>query len=203
MSVVHVVVDHLPSSEHSDAYFALVGALGGAVVVGLLGLVNQLLRSRSESKHLERQLEHDRQQRDRSEQRTRIVAARLVYDELRWVSGALRAALNQDATVTRKILAGKALDDVWREQRAVLGSEMDDQAWRRVSTAIERTRLSVGAPDEPDRDIMETWLNSVDDAIVDLWMIAFPTKLDEKMKDPIDEWKRLRDSLRWKAEQSL
>jgi hypothetical protein len=199
MSVVHVVVDHLSLSEHSDAYFALVGALGGAVVVGFLGLVGQRMQSRSESGRLERHLEHDRAERDRNEQRARMVAARLVYDELQWVSGVLGSALDGTVMQVREILADKALVDVWREQRAVLGGEMKDDAWRRVSMAVERTRLSTGASGELTRESMEEWLTMTNDALIDLWLIAFPRKPEEKLKDPAEEWQKLRTALQREA----
>ncbi len=64
MSVVHVVVDHVPPPGHSDAYFALAGAFVGAVVVGVLGLVGQRYQSGGENERLRLQLEHERDLRD-------------------------------------------------------------------------------------------------------------------------------------------
>jgi hypothetical protein len=48
---IHIVIDRIPSAGHSDAYFALAGALGGAVVVGVLGLLSQWFQSKREVKN--------------------------------------------------------------------------------------------------------------------------------------------------------
>jgi hypothetical protein len=131
--------------------------LAGVIIGGLLTGAIQLLLKR------------------RDEERARLVAARLVLDELIDVASAIKGALKGKIRV-REMLLDKSLDEVWKEHRVVLAGEMDDGAWRRVSACVERTRMRVNASDAPDQGHLENWLRGVDAAIVDLRLIAIAKK---------------------------
>ena len=154
MSALHIIVDHVPASGHSAAYFALAGALGGAVVVGVLGLLGQHFHSSSENKRLEQQLEHDRDQRD-------LEVLRLLLGEAAEALGGVRKAYIRLLRfwVPQTQVANLRREAAEAEQREASGA---------ARSVLDRLRIQL----EPDNPIMAAYESAMTtlDAIAELYL---------------------------------
>jgi hypothetical protein len=148
VSVIHVVVDHVPSPGHSDAYFALAGALIGAVVVGLLGLVGQRYQSFRENERLRLQLGHDRDLRD-------LEVLRVLCGDAAEALGSVRKAyirMGKFWSVERGTPHPKR-DEAEAEQREAAGA---------ARSALDRLRLQL-APSDPLMAAYEVAMRTLDE----------------------------------------
>jgi hypothetical protein len=141
MSVLHVVIDHAPAQGHSDAYFALIGALGGAIVTGVLGMLGLTFQSRYENARQQREFEHNREQHD--------------LDVLRTIAGNAAEALGQARTALVRLLrvqfgptgseaTTQRRDDAMSQQRAAAAA---------TRSALDRLRLQL----PPDDELMKAY----------------------------------------------
>jgi adenylosuccinate lyase len=135
MPVVHVVVDRVPSADHADAYFALAGALGGAAVTGLLGFLGLKAQSNAQKRHLEQQLDHDRDQTD-------LELLRSILGDAAEALGMVRAAFIR---LLRFVPFGPVGQESQRRDDAMTQQRVAAAAAR---SALDRMRLQLPPDDE-------------------------------------------------------
>jgi hypothetical protein len=128
--------------------------LAGVIVGGLLAGAVQLVLQR------------------RQERRALLVASRLILDELMWVANVIGTALTGGVTDARQLLSGKSLDELWKEHRAVLAAELQQDVWTDIAIAVETTRLRIEASDVPQEDSLRMWRQQVNTAIAKLRKIT-------------------------------
>lgn len=137
MAVIHVVATHVPNRGASAAVFALIGALGGSLVTGVLGWFGLGRQARNENARQQAQFEHNLSEHDR--------------DVLRATAGDAAEALGQcRASLVR--LARVSIGPTG--EKAALRREDGALQHRLASTAsrasFERLRLQL----PPDDDLM-------------------------------------------------
>jgi hypothetical protein len=135
VAAIHVYLEHIPSPGHSDAYYALAGALGGAVVTGVLGVAGLALQSRHENGRLLLRLNHDQDQQDLA--------------VLRTILGDAAEALGQDRTAFIRLL--RYIDvPSGSVDRARRDDAMSQQRRAAAATraALDRLRLQLEPGDE-------------------------------------------------------
>ncbi len=135
MSAIHVVVDHIPSAGHSVAYYALAGALGGAIVTGVLGLIGLGVQSRHENARLHTQLTHDRDQQD-------LEVLRAILGDAAEALGKVRTAFIR---LLRYVNVGSVGSEAARREDAMTQQRTAAAAAR---AALDRLRLQLPPNDE-------------------------------------------------------
>ena len=136
MSVVHVVA----STGHSEAYYALAGALGGAVVTGILGIIGLSLQSLHENARLQKKLNHERDQQDLEVLRTILGDASEALGEVRTAFIRLLRYVHVGAVGSETARR----DDAMAQQRAAAAA---------TRSALDRMRLQL----PPDDAVMKAY----------------------------------------------
>ena len=114
--------------------FALLGALGGAAVVGFLGLFGQSLQSKNENQRLKRQLNHERELRD-------LEALRILLGDAAEALGVARKAwirLGRFWGVSQVGSGAAKRDEAQLEQRESAGA---------TRSALDRLRIHLDPTD--------------------------------------------------------
>jgi hypothetical protein len=116
-----------------NAIFALAGVLLGAAISGVVQAT------------LER----------RVERRQRLVALRLVHNELRVAESMVRGLLHVGQGDIRIYFERSDLDEVWRSYREVLAAELDEDAWDTVRQGATEFWWAAKAPMPAPPDMLK------------------------------------------------
>lgn len=182
-----------PSPDHTDAYFALGGALGA----GALALIGAALQSQREDKRLMQQLQHDREMADLAE-------ARAVADEAARAAWGFAMALAHFIPRRERLLDGQPVEDFTESGERVqqAAGAVEDMAGRlglrlgpddllvqkyRVFVGATKRSLHVvmGAKTAPEIKDQETALSDALETTRDEFLEAFSERLGSQLPSPM------------------